>query len=406
LVFLPLALFAGLAFWGPLKRLSASQVQESNLKNGLLVEAIDGMETIKATAAAPGFVQRWTRVVQDLADKELQLKLLTNLATQLTQTVQQLSYVTVVIVGAMVVMRGDLTMGGLIACAILSSRAIQPFAQLPALLAQHQTARVSLQALDGIMALPDDREADLQLITPASCKGRLRFEEVSFRYGRDPVVDLPHLEVPAGQRLALLGPVGGGKSTLLRLLAGLYRPSSGQIYLDDIDLFQIAPTFVRRQLAYLPQDVRLFQGSLRDNLKLGLAEIDDIRLLDVCEHLGMGHWLRSHPRGLDLPIQEGGRGVSGGQRQLIGLARALMAEPKVLLLDEPSASMDAGLEAQVIEGVRRLLPAEASLVVASHRAAWLTLSSRVVFLVGGRVAMEGPTEQVMKSLSGFMGTSR
>ena len=406
LVFLPVALLVGLSFSKPLKELSAAQIQESNIKNGLLVEAIDGMEMLKATGSGPYFLKRWRDVVEALADKELRLKLLTSLSSNLTQTVQQLSYVAVVIAGSYAVVEGQLTMGGLIACSILSSRAIQPVAQLPGMLAQFATAKVALGTLDGIMGLPNERDPDIQLITPSQPKGALRLESVKFFYsGQDPVVDIPRFELAAGERLALVGPVGGGKTTLLRLLAGLYRPQKGQVFLDDVDISHLDPDAVRAAIAYLPQEVRLFEGSLRDNLMLGLPPVTDEALLEMTEALGLSGWIKSHPRGLSMPIYEGGRGVSGGQRQLIGLARALLAKPRVLLMDEPSSSMDASLELRVVQRVGELLPAHAGVVVASHRAAWFQQVSRVVFMAGGRVGMDGPRDELVKNLSAFMGRS-
>jgi ATP-binding cassette, subfamily C, bacterial LapB len=406
LVFLPVALLVGLSFSGPLRALSASQIQESNVKNGLLVEAIDGMEMVKATASGPYFLERWRVVIEALADKELRLKLLTGLSSNLTQTVQQLSYVGVVIVGAFAVIEGHLTMGGLIACSILSSRAIQPVAQLPSMLAQFATAKVALGTLDGIMALPNERDPDIRLISPSAVKGTLRLDGVKFFYdGKEPVVDIPRLELVAGQRMALVGPVGGGKTTLLRLFAGLYRPQKGQVFLDDIDVAQLEPEIVRRAIAYLPQEVRLFEGPLRDNLTLGLGAVSDDALLEMIEALGLSGWIKSHPRGLSMPIFEGGRGISGGQRQLIGLARALLAKPRVLIMDEPSSSMDASLEARVVGQIQALLPADASLIVASHRAAWFEAVGRVVFLAGGRVGMDGPRDELVRNLSVFMGRS-
>lgn len=404
LVFLPVALLVGLSFSKPLRLLSAAQIQESNVKNGLLVEAIDGMEMVKATASGPHFLGRWRQVIEALADKELQLKLLTSLSSNLTQTVQQLSYVAVVIVGAYAVIEGSLTMGGLIACSILSSRAIQPVAQLPGMLAQFATAKVALGTLDGIMALPDERDPDIALIAPGRVKGALRLDAVKFFYdGKEPVVDIPRLEIGAGHRLAIVGPVGGGKTTLLRLLAGLYRPHKGQVFLDDIDMAQLMPEVVRKAIAYLPQEVRLFEGSLRDNLTLGLGEVDDEELLQMIDALGLSGWIKSHARGLSMPIFEGGRGISGGQRQLVGLARALLAKPRVLIMDEPSSSMDASLEARVVAQVEALLPEDAALVVASHRAAWFQAVERVVFVAGGRIGMDGPKQDLVQNLSAFMG---
>lgn len=402
LVFVPIAIGVGLAFAKPIKELSSAQIKESNIKNGLLIEAIDGVESIKAAAAEWKFSRRWRLILGTLADKEIKLKMLTSLSGNLTQTVQQLSYIAVVVAGVLAVVNESLTMGGVIACAIISSRAIQPIAQLPAMLAQWQTARACLDSLDGILRMPQDRPQGFKPVVPDQCRGNLRLDRVKFGYRpSEVVVDIERLDIAAGERVAILGPVGGGKSTLIKLISTLYKPHSGSISIDGIDAFALAPEFIREHVSYLPQDVRLFQGSLRDNLTLGLPAPTDEEILAATQALGLDALIAEKAQGFDLPIQEGGRGLSGGQRQVVGLARMLLAKPQVLLLDEPTASMDAQLEARVIDHLFNALPQQSTVVVATHKAHVLKHVQRIVFVVGGRVVMDGPRDDVVRKLEGF-----
>jgi ATP-binding cassette subfamily C protein LapB len=264
-------------------------------------------------------------------------------------------------------------------------------------------AKVSLDTLDAIMRMPDDRPHSLQPISPAVCQGKLRLDKLKFGYEPQVLaVDMPALEIQPGERVAIMGPVGGGKSTLIKLLAGLYKPQEGSIHLDGVDMFQLAPEFIRAHLAYLPQDVRLFQGTLRENLTLGLPSPSDADLLQVAQPLGLDTMIASHPLGFDSPIQEGGRGLSGGQRQMVGLARMLLSHPQILLLDEPTASMDATLEKRVMDHLFTTLPPSTTIVVATHKLHVLQHVQRIVFVVNGRVAMDGPRDQVLNKLTGFV----
>lgn len=400
LLAVPLALLSGYAFKKPIRELTGDQIQESNYKNGLLIESIDGVESLKASGAEWKMQSKWNSLTKLLAGKELKLRLMTNFSSQLTQTVHQVAYVGIVAFGAYAVAEGSLTMGGLIACSIISSRALQPIAQLPAVIAQWQSAAVSLEALDAIMKMPDDRLRDQRLIVPEVCKGALKLERVQFQYDvSQNVLNIPGFVVNPGERVAVLGAIGSGKSTLIKVLSGLYLPTEGKSFLDDMDIFQLAPEFVREHVAYLPQDVRLFQGTLRDNLTLGLPNPSDMVVMQAAQVCGLAAAISRHPKGLDLPIQEGGRGLSGGQRQLVGLTRMLIARPKVLLLDEPTASMDNQMEAFVLQHLFEELPKSTTVVMATHKAASLKFVDRVVVMHQGGIAMDGPRDEVLKKLS-------
>jgi len=330
LVLLVLAVLTGLMFRTPLARRAEAQIAESNQKNGLLIEAIDGIESVKAAGAEWKLLDRWRRLTRRLADNEVAIRDLSNLSTQLAQTLQQLAYVGLVAVGAHAIGAGNLTIGGLIACTIISGRALGPIAQLPGLIVQWQHARFALRGLDQIMALPTDSPPRESRMVPGSCQGRLRLDGLRFAWGPDaPALAIDRLVVQPGERVAVLGAVGSGKSTFMKLLSGLYRPAGGRVFLDDVDMAQLAPEFLREHIGYLPQDVRLFQGSLRDNLTLGLAALSDDQILAAARLTGLDRVIAAHPRGLGLEISEGGRGLSGGQRQLAGLTRLLLARPRL-----------------------------------------------------------------------------
>lgn len=399
LLMVPIALLAGLAFRQPIERLSNANMAESNRKNGLLIEAIDGIESIKAASGEWKMLDRWRALTATMADSELRLRGLTSLSSHMSQTIQQLSYVGLVVAGVLAIVEGHLTMGGLIACTIISGRALGPLAQIPSLVVQWKQARIALQALDGIMAMPGDREPGRRLLVPTQCRGELRLDKVEFSYMKElPALQLPQLAFKPGERVALIGAVGSGKTTLVKLLSGLFKPAAGTAFLDDIDITHLAPEFVREHVGYLPQDVRLFQGTLRDNLTLGLPAPSDSELLRAAALTGLDQVIQAHPKGLELEITEGGKGLSGGQRQLVGLTRLLLARPRVMLLDEPTASMDAQLEAKVMQHLFQEVSPDSLLVVVTHKMAILPLVNRVIVLDRGRVVLDGLRDAVLARL--------
>jgi ATP-binding cassette subfamily C protein LapB len=401
LVMVPLSMAVGWSFRKPIERSTGVHMAESNRKNGLLIEAIDGIESVKAASGEWKLLERWRHLTALLGQHELYTKQLSTLSSNLTQTMQQLTYIGMVAVGAYCITLGELTMGGLIACTIISGRALSPLAQLPGLIVQWTHAEIALKSLDGIMKLPSDRDAGARLVVPQSFRGQLRMDKVGFTYGDGrAALDVPALTVLPGERVAVLGSVGSGKSTLIKLMSGLFKPSAGTVYMDDIDVMHLAPEFVREHVGYLPQDVRLFQGTLRDNLTLGLPSPSDSQLLRAAAMTGLDQVIQRHPKGLELEISEGGKGLSGGQRQLVGLTRLLLMQPRLMLLDEPTASMDAQLESKVMQHLFEELPVDAALVVVTHKPGLLVHVQRIVVLDQGRVIIDGPRDQVLARLRG------
>ncbi len=399
LVSVPLAILAGLAFRGPIEKYTGMHMQESNEKNGLLIEAIDGIESVKAANAEWKMLERWRVMTASIGVSELKMRLFSTLSTNLTQTIQQLSYAGMIAVGAYAINSGDLTMGGLIACSIISGRALTPVAQLPGLIVQWQHAKIALKSLNSIMAMPSDRQSIDRLVVPERCEGEIKLSDATFAYAKDiPGLQVPSLLIRPGERIAILGAVGSGKTTLVKLLSGLYKPTSGHVHLDGVDMMHLAPEFVREHVGYLPQDVRLFNGTLRHNLTLGLPMPSDSQIFQAAAMTGLDQVIQNHPQGLELEIAEGGRGLSGGQRQLVGLTRMLLASPKVLLLDEPTASMDAKLENRVMQHLFEKVPADSAVVVVTHKPSVLSYVGRILVVDKGKVVLDGPRDEVLNRL--------
>jgi ATP-binding cassette subfamily C protein LapB len=399
LMMIPVGLIIGLSMKGPIERYTAESMEESNKKNGLLIEAIDGVESVKAASAEWKLEQRWRELTQTITTTDLKSKLLTTFSTSSTQSIQQLSYVGIIATGAYSIVNGDLTMGGLIACSIISGRALTPLAQMPNMIVQWKHAKIALDVLDGIMAMPSEREHQ-RLVVPDSCKGEIKLSQVGFAYEENaPQLAIEKLSFKPGDRVAILGAVGSGKSTLIKILSGLYQPQQGGVFLDDMDMSLVANEFVREQVGYLPQEVRLFNGTLRDNLVLGLPTLSDTQILKAAALTGLDQAIQNHPSGLEITISEGGKGLSGGQRQLVGLTRMLLARPKVLLLDEPTASMDTRLEEFVMQHLFEELPEDAVIVLATHKAGVLKHVNRIVVMDSGKVSLDGPKQEVLDFLA-------
>ena len=400
LVLLPVSVITGLAFTRPIGRMTNANVMESNLKNGLLIESIDGIETIKALAAEKTFRGKWHELTVKMAGNELDMKSLSGLSTNLTSVIQQLSYVGMIAVGVFGISSGSLTMGGLIACSIISGRALGPFSQIAGLLVQWQHSKAALKGLDGIMRSPIDGQGDGAPVSPETCNLELRLQDVHFSYEQQhEAIEVPLLTVRAGDRIAVIGAIGSGKSTLLKILSGLYRPSAGRIFLDGVDCAHLSPDYLRRNIHYLPQDARLFNGSLRENLIIGMEDPGDEAILSAARSTGLDRVIAGHPKGLNLYISEGGLGLSGGQRQLVTLTRLLMSRRGILLLDEPTSSIDGPLEEQVTTSVFGSVAPGDVLVMVTHKNNLLRQVNRIILMDRGKIAMDGPRDAVLAKLT-------
>jgi len=386
----------------PMMKLSRAHIKESNARSGLLIESIEGAETLKTLNAEWRMRRRWRELTALVSETSMHVKSISNFTTNITSTTQSLMYVAIIAIGALKIKEGELTSGALIACSILAGRAAAPVSQLIGLFTRMYQVKASAQTLDNIMSMPVDRPSDANFLMLDHCKSNLSLANVQFSYGESDVValNIPQLEIGAGERVALLGRTGSGKSTLLRLLSGLYMPSKGRVLMDGVDIHQIDPSRFRHMVGYMTQDVRLFSGTLKDNLLLGAGDVSDDRLLDAARVTGIDRYVTSHPKGFDLTIYEGGGGLSGGQKQAVGLARLLLADPTVFLLDEPTAAMDQETEREFIQRFSTWLGADRSLVIATHKPSILSLVSRIIVLEQGKIIMDGPRDKVLQQLSG------
>lgn len=402
LIALPLALIAGLIFQRTIEQHTRANQVGSNLKTGLLVEAVDGAESLKANHGEWNLQGRWNRLVKEVGDSDQKIRFLSALSQNMTAGLQQLGYVTLVASGAWLVTQNELTMGGLLACSIIANRAMMPVVQLPGVMVQWAHARAAIEGLDRIIELPSESDEEHQTLVPGALGGSYRFERTRFAYGKADTMalEVENLQIRPGEKVGLLGSIGSGKSTLLKLASGLYRPQEGKVFLGDIDMALLAPSVVRETVGYLPQDQRLFSGTLRENLILGLADPGDEAILDAAKQTGLIQLIAGQSKGLALEITEGGRGVSGGQRQLIGMTRLLLGRQKVWILDEPTGSMDADSEARLVNLLRTAIAKEDTLLVATHKTALLPLLDRLIVMHGGRVKIDGPRDKVLAHLSG------
>lgn len=397
--FLILSLAIGLFFKRKIEMHAQEGMLASNRKTGLLVEAVGGAETIKAAGDAGRMLSRWRETSLLASRHEFENRSTNERIGFVSGTCQQVSYVLLVAIGAYMAVRGDITMGAVIACSIVSGRVLAPTAMIPSMLVQWANAKAALKGLEAVWALPTDNGQEVRPLLPETIKGKLRLEEVSFNYPEaQPVLRVQRLEIRPGEKVGVVGAVGAGKSTLLRLLSGLHAPSSGRVFLDDMDIGQISRAFLSEHIGFLQQEVQLFSGTLRDNLIMGLPDPGDEAILKAAELSGLAELIGNHPKGLWLSIAEGGAGLSGGQRQLVGMTRLLLRRPSMWLLDEPTASMDERLERRSIDALRQSIQTDQTLILVTHKPIMLSLVSRLIVVAGHGIVADGPTADVLRSL--------
>jgi ATP-binding cassette subfamily C protein LapB len=397
LTFFILSLVIGLYYNRQVDAFALKAMNAGNLKTGLLVETIEGAETIKSGQGGWRMLSRWMKTTDEARDSELQMRHISDHSQHLTATFQQISYVLLVASGALMVSKGELTMGALIACSILSGRILAPVAMIPGQLVQWAHTKAALQGLDRLWALKDDHHDQEQPVVLSHIRGAYRFEGVSSNYGANKALSIPALTIQPGEKIGVLGAIGSGKTTLLRLMSGMYKPQEGRILLDDIDLAHIAKPTLADHMGYVQQDGRLFAGTLRDNLILGQLDPGDESILQAARLTGlMQAVIMVHPKGLQQEIFEGGTGLSGGQRQLVNLTRAFLRQPSIWLLDEPTASMDRSLELHITQALKSVLKPQDTLILVTHKAEMLELVDRVIVIANHQVVMDGPKAQFVQ----------
>jgi ATP-binding cassette subfamily C protein LapB len=396
-----LIILPGLLLQRPLSRLATEGMRESALRNAILVESIERIDEIKSSQAEARFQTLWEKLTLAGTRVGAEQRFFTALFVNWTQTLQQLAYTVVIVVGAFRVMDGDMTMGALIACSILTSRALVLFVPFGQIFTRWQNAKVAMAGLDELFDKPVDHDPEQGLLRRSALRGSYDLRDVTYRYDEEAPIALKveRLSIRAGERVALLGRIGAGKSTLLRVLAGMARPTSGEALLDGTSMAQINPMDLRRDTAYLGQGAQLFLGTIRDNLIIGSPGATDEQILHALAVTGGLGLVQNQPKGLDLLLQEGGAGLSGGQRQTLLLTRALLRESNIMLLDEPSAPLDELSERHLVANLGNWLRGR-TLIVTTNRPGLLELVDRVVLIDNGRVTLDGPKAQVLAALSG------
>ena len=372
----------------------------NNQRTGLLVETVEGAEIIKSGQGGWRMLSRWMKTTDVARDNELAMRNVSEHSQHLTGSFQQLSYILLVASGALLVSQGHLTMGGLIACSILSGRVLAPIAMIPSQLMQWAQTKAALQGLDRLWRLEDDHHGHEPVVLE-HIRGRYRFENVTTGYNGNKALTVAELLIQPGEKIGVLGPVGAGKTTLLRLLSGMYKPQQGRILLDDVDLAHVAKPALAERMGYVPQDGRLFSGTLRENLILGQLDPGDEAILDAARVTGLlPAVIARHPKGLQQEIHEGGSGLSGGQRQLVNLTRAFLRKPGIWLLDEPTASVDRNLELQVVAALKQAIQPQDTLVLVTHKPEILELVERLIVISNNQIVLDGPKAQVLQRLQG------
>lgn len=400
LALLPVAIGVGWFAQHRLRELSRLELKRGTERQGLLVETLQGAETLQSSGASWRFAEGWRTMTGAMAHYSTQAKLITTTTMTTAGSLGSLAYVLVIVIGVTRIEAGVLTIGGLMACTILGGRVIGPVTQSVQILSQWQQVREALQMVNGLLTLETTRRDDQVLLTPDAAPQSVSLEGVRFAYPNSPVlrINIPSLNFKAGDRVVLLGPIGSGKSTLLKVAAGLYKPSEGRVRLGQADLWELDPQVLSEQVSYLPQDVSLFKGTLRSNLALA-GGISDSRLLETVKLLGIDQIASDSPRSMDLEISEGGQGLSGGQRQLVGLGRMFLARPTVWLLDEPTASLDPETEARVLQAIVKVVRPDDILVIATHRPRLAKLANRVIVMRRGQIGADGPPDTVFGNMN-------
>ncbi|MBE9608335.1 type I secretion system permease/ATPase [Chitinilyticum piscinae] len=368
-------------------------------RNATLVESLTGIETIKTATAEGEFQRRWERATLFLAQMGGQLKLLSSTTVNFAQLVSQLIYVVMIIVGVYLMTLGEISMGGIIAASMISGRAMAPLGQIAGLLMQYHNARSSLTAIESHMQIPVERPADSNFLHRASFRGDIEFRDVHFNYpGRDdPALRGISFKIRAGEKVALIGRIGSGKTTIEKLVLGLYQPSQGAVLVDGIDTRQIDPAELRRAIGFVPQEPILFFGSLKQNIAMGAPFASDAMVIAAAELAGVDDFANQHPRGYDMPVSERGESLSGGQRQSVTIARAVLNDPPMLILDEPSSAMDHQSEEKLKGRLRQYIAGKTVLLV-THRTSLLELVDRLIVIDNGQVVADGPKAQVVEAL--------
>ncbi|WP_049721301.1 type I secretion system permease/ATPase [Gilvimarinus polysaccharolyticus] len=379
--------------------LSLSSMEASAYRNAVLVESLNGLEALKTLGAEGKMQNLWEKSTVFLSRTTTKMRLLSGSVTTGAVWVQQLVAVAIIIVGVYLITEGELTQGGLIAAYMLSSRIMAPVGQSAALMMQYHQAATALEGVDRVMNTPIERPEQAEWITRPRLDGRIEFKNVSFSYPHDERHALRDVSfsIEPGEKVAILGRNGSGKTTIEKIIAGLYAASSGRVSIDNIDIGQLDPAQLRHNIGYVSQDVNLFLGTLRENITMADPRIDDESLLKILELAGLGSFINAHPQGLSMPVGERGELLSGGQRQAVAIARAMVTDPSILLLDEPTGAMDHTSEEDLKVKLAKFSVGKTMLVI-THRNSLLAMVDRIIVIDAGKIVADGPKDQVVEAL--------
>jgi len=401
-VLLPIMIVTGVALQFPLERAMRKLQAESAARHGVLVESLSGIETVRATGAEGRMQTAWERSVAATARSGEDVHFWASLALTSASTAQQINYLVMVIIGVYLILDGQLSVGALVASTMLSGRVLAPISGIAAVISRATQMIVSLKALNRIMGLDRERPLGRTYIARRVEAGSLALENVTFRYPNGALNALESISfrIAPGERVGIIGRIGSGKTTVGRLLPGFYEPDDGRILVDGVDIRQYDPADLRTGIGFVLQDTDLFFGKLRDNIAFGRPDATDEEILQAARLSGVESFIAGHPLGYEMPIAEGGRSLSGGQKQAIGLARILIRKPKILFLDEPTAHFDVRSEAEFLERLKTLAARDMTIIVSTHRLSLLSLVDRILVFDGGKLIADGPRDRVLEQLRG------
>lgn len=404
LVFVPLAcipivIFYSIFIQNSLREAVDHTFRGSSQKNAMLIESLTAMETIKALGAEGVMQRKWESAVGYISTWSLRSRMLSSSSVNVATFVQQMAMVAIVVYGVYLIGDGALTTGGLIASVMLTGRALAPTGQLANLATQYHQSKAGLGSLNDVMKLPVERPLGKNFIHRSRFEGAVTLHDINFSYPDCEEKSLADVSfsIKKGEHIALIGRIGSGKTTIEKLLMGLYEPQEGAIRIDGIDTRQIDPIDLRRNIGYVPQDITLFYGSVRDNIVYAMPNADDEAVLRAAHIAGVTDFVDRHPKGFDMPVGERGEGLSGGQRQAVAIARALLLDPPILLMDEPSNSMDNSTEEQLKQRLTETVK-DKTLILVTHRASLLSFVNRLIVLDNGKLIADGPKEDVLAAL--------
>jgi ATP-binding cassette subfamily C protein LapB len=401
ILILPIMIALGFLLQRPLQTAMKRLQAESAARHGVLVESLNSLETVRAVGAEARMQSRWERSVAATARSSEDVQFWSSLALTSASSAQQIATLLMMIIGVFLILDGKLSVGALVAASMLSGRVLAPITGVAAMITRASQTATALNAIDGIMALERERPPGRTFIARRIERGTIAFDNVTFKYpgAAENALENVSFRIGGGERVGIIGRVGSGKTTVGRLMAGFYDPVDGKVLVDDIDLRQYDPADLRAGLGFVLQDTDLFFGKLRDNIALGMPEATDEEIVAASRLAGVEGFIAGHPLGYEMPVAEGGKSLSGGQKQAIGLARALIRNPRMLFLDEPTAHFDIRSEAEFLDRLKTISADSRTIIISSHRMSVLNFVDRILLFEKGRLVADGPRDKVIAMLT-------